>query len=321
MSKKSLKWFVVCSVAVVFVFSMVVMAQAEPRYQQFGKLPTPKMTPYLLSLMKTGNVYDLGVVRSHDMPLWPGHPPFRVLNYKYHGDDMVLTPATYVNDLIMTCMHAGTHIDALNHLGELQPDGTIKVATAIPGITTTAKKAREWWGLNVGDGGKFPPIILRGVMLDMLKYKGGEDTGGEYTMKRGYGITAADIKGCMKAQGVAVKSNVPTAFLIRTGMMKYFLKKDGAKYGGDVAGPNLEAEKYMVSIGGVVTASDTVSYEQMLVLDHPVHRWMMFNGIFMNEVLNLEGLAKDRIYEGVYIALPTKIKGSTGSLIDPVFIN
>jgi kynurenine formamidase len=88
-----------------------------------------------------------------------------------------------------------------------------------------------------------------------------------------------------------------------------------------VAGPNLEAEKYMVSIGGRVTASDTVSYEQMLVLDHPVHRWMMWNGIFMNEVLNLEGLAKDRIYEGVYIALPTKIKGSTGSLIDPVFIN
>jgi kynurenine formamidase len=77
----------------------------------------------------------------------------------------------------------------------------------------------------------------------------------------------------------------------------------------------------MVSIGGVVTATDTVSYEQMIVLDHPVHRWMMFNGIFMNEVLNLEGLAEDGIHEGVYIALPTKIKGSSGSLIDPIFIH
>ncbi|MBW1765459.1 MAG: cyclase family protein [Deltaproteobacteria bacterium] len=321
MTRKSLKWFVACSVAVVFTLTLVAMVQAAPCTRTFGKLPAPKMTPYLLSLMKTGNVYDLGVVRSHDMPLWPGHPPFRVLNYKYHGEDMVLAPATYVNDLIMTCMHAGTHIDALNHLGEVQADGTIKVATGVVGVTTTAKKAKEWWGLNVGDGGKFPPIILRGVLLDMLKYKGGEDTGGEYTMKRGYGITAADIKGCMKAQGVAVKRDVPTAFLIRTGQIKYFLKKDGDKYGGDVAGPNLEAEKYMVSIGGVVTASDTASYEQMLVLEHTVHRWMMFNGIFMNEVLHLEDLAKDKVYEGVYIALPTKMKGTTGSLIDPIFIH
>ena len=101
----------------------------------------------------------------------------------------------------------------------------------------------------------------------------------------------------------------------------YFLKKDGAKYGGDVAGPNLEAEKYMVSIGGRVTGSDTVSYEQMIVAPHPVHRWMMFNGIFHNEVLSLEQLAKDGAYEGVYIALPLTIVGTTGSLINPIFVN
>jgi|GEM_PF-384610 len=321
MSKKFLKSLVVCSVAVVFVLSVAAVVQAAPQYQPYGKLPTPKMTPYLLSLMKTGNVYDMGVVRSHDMPLWGGHPPFRVLTYKYHGEDMALKPATFTNDLVITCMHAGTHMDALNHLGELNPDGSIKIATEIPGKFTTAAKAKEWWGMNTADGSKFPPVILRGVMLDMLKYKGGEDTGGEYTVKRGYGITPEDIKGCMKAQGVEIKPDVPTAFLIRTGMINYFLKKDGAKYGGDVAGPTLDAEKYMVSIGGIVTASDTVSYEQMLVLDHPVHRWMMYNGIFMNEILNLEGLAKDKVYEGVYIALPTKMKGTTGTLIDPVFIN
>ncbi len=320
MSRGSTKWVVAC-VAVLFTLTVVGMAQAEPCTKTFGKLPAPQFSPYLVSLIKTGAVYDLGVVRSYDMPLWPGHPPFRVLNYKYHGEDMVLAPATYANDQITTCMHAGTHIDALNHIGEVQADGSIKLATGVPGVTTTAAKAKEWWGMNVGDGSEFPPIILRGVLLDMLNYKGGVDTGGEITVKRGYGITAADIKGCMKAQGVDVRPDVPTAFLIRTGQIKYFLKKDGANYGGEVAGPNLEAEKYMASIGGVVTGSDTVSYEQMLVLPHPVHRWMMFHGIFMNEVLNLEELAKDKVYEGIYIALPTKIKGSTGSLIDPIFIH
>ena len=321
MTRKSLRWFVACSVAVVFTLTMVAMVQAAPSSKTFGNLPAAKMTPYLISLMKTGNVYDMGVVRSHDMPLWPGHPPFRVINYKWHGDDKILYPATYTNELLMCCMHSGTHIDAMNHIGEVQPDGSIKLATETPGVFTTAAKAREWSGASRGGGGHFHPIILRAVMLDMLKYKGGEDTGGEITMKRGYGINAADIKGCMAAQGIEVKPDVPTAFLIRTGQIKYFLKKDGDAYGGDVAGPNLDGEKYMASIGGVVTGSDTVSYEQMIVLPHPVHRWMMFNGIFHNEVLNLEELAKDKVYEGVYIALPLTIQGTTGSLINPIFIH
>ncbi len=320
MSRKSMKWFVAC-VAVLFTLTVVGMAQAEPCNKTFGKLPPPKFTPYLRSLIKTGNVYDLGVLRSHDMPLWPGHPPFRVLSYKWHGEDMILYPATYTNEILMCCMHSGTHIDALDHIGEVQPDGSIKLATETPGVFTTAKEVKQWWGASKGDGSNFHPIVLRAVFLDMLKYKGGEDTGGEITMKRGYGITAADIRGCMSAQGVAVRPEIPTAFLIRTGQIKYFLKKDGAGYGGDVAGPNVEAEEYMASIGGVVTGSDTVSYEQMIVLPHPVHRWMMFHGIFHNEVLNLEELAKDGVYEGVYIALPLTIAGTTGSMINPIFVN
>ncbi len=320
MSKTSIKWFVAC-VVILFTLTMVGMAQAEPCNKTFGKLPSPKFTPYLLSLIRTGNVYDLGVVRSSDMPLWPGHPPFRVLKYKWHGEDQLLYPATYTNELLMCCMHSGTHMDALDHIGEVQPNGTIKLATETPGEFTTAAKANEWYGANRGDGRHFHPVILRGVFLDMLKYKGGEDTGGEITLKRGYGITEADIRGCMVAQGVAVRPEIPTAFLIRTGQIKYFLKNDAAGYGGDVAGPNVEAEKYMASIGGVVTGSDTVSYEQMIVLPHPVHRWMMFHGIFHNEVLNLEDLAKDRVYEGVYIACPLTIVGTTGSMINPIFVH
>ena len=321
MSRRTMIGITALSIVLFFSLSFTCISFAEPEAKTFGKLPPAKMTPYLLSLIKTGDVYDLGVVRSHDMPMWPGHPAFRVLNYKWHGEDMILKPATYTNELLMCTMHSGTHIDALNHIGEVQEDGSIKLATETPGEFTTAKDAKEWWGSNRGDGGNFHPIILRAVFLDMLKFKGGEDTGGEITMKRGYGITAEDIKGCMEAQGIEVKPDIPTAFLIRTGQIKYFLKKDSDNYGGDVAGPNVEAEEYMVSIGGVVTGSDTVSYEQMLVAPHPVHRWMMFNGVFMNEVLNLEKLAEDEIYEGVYIALPLSIKGTTGSMINPIFIN
>ncbi len=282
--------------------------------ERYGQLPLPKMTPYLLSLIKTGDVYDLGTVRCNDMPLWSGHPAFRVLPYKWHGDtDDVAPPGTLLNDIVITTMHAGTHVDALNHIGEIRGDKIIL------GKDVDASTTREWWGCNWMDGSKFHPIILRAVILDMLEYLGGEDTGGEITLPRKYAITADDIKGCMEASNIELKPDEPTAFLIRTGMIKYFNKKMD-NYGGDAAGPNVDTEKYLVSIGGVLTGSDTVSYEQMLVGDHPVHRWMMQNGILMNEVLDLEEVCEAKVTEGVYVALPLKMKGTSGSLIDPIVI-
>lgn len=282
--------------------------------EPYGQLPLPKMSPYLISLIKTGEVYDLGTVRSHDMPLWSGHPPFRVLPYKWHGEtDDVTPPGTLLNEMVITCMHAGTHIDCLNHIGEIQGDKIIL------GKDVDAATTREWWGCNWMDGSKFHPIILRAVILDMLKFKGGEDTGGAVTLPRKYAISAQDIEECMKANHIEVRPSEPTAFLIRTGMIQYFNKKMD-NFGGDAPGPGLDAEKYLVSIGGVLTGSDTVSYEQMLVGEHPVHRWMMQNGILMNEVLDLEEVCAAGITEGIYIALPTKMKGTSASLIDPIVI-
>jgi kynurenine formamidase len=62
-----------------------------------------------------------------DMPLWPGHPKFIVLNYKFHGETKELEPATYENDMVVMCSHAGTHMDALNHIGERRADGKIAI--------------------------------------------------------------------------------------------------------------------------------------------------------------------------------------------------
>jgi kynurenine formamidase len=276
--------------------------------KSYGHIPPPNFTPYLKSLIMSGNVYDLGVVRSADMPLWPGHPKFIVLNYKFHGETKDLDPATYENDMVIMCSHSGTHMDALNHIGERRPDGKIAIYGG-----KTADQIKEWWGMNWMSGMDMVPVILRGVVLDFCKY-----FGEEMVMRE---ITPEDIKGCMEKQGLAVKPDVPTAFLLRTGYMKYWLKgpEEVGKLEG-AGGPNVAAEKYMNSIGGVVTGSDTVSYEYMPNITHPVHRYMCLNGWLMNELLNLEGPAADNVYEGVYIALPLKIRGTSGSNIDPILI-
>ncbi len=297
-----------CISVVIFLFASVSWA-GNWVTKSYGKIPAPKFTPYLKSLIKTGNVYDLGVVRSADMPLWPGHPKFIVLNYKFHGEDMILKPATYQNDFVIMCNHSGTHMDALNHIGEVRADGKIAIYGG-----KTADQIKEYWGMNWMSSGDMVPAVLRGVVLDFCKY-----FGEEMVMRE---ITPKDIKGCMKAQGVEIKPDVPTAFLMRTGYIKYWLKgpEEVAKLKGH-GGPNLEAQKYMNSIGGVITGSDSVSYEYMPNITHPVHRWMCLNGYLMNELLDLEGVCADGVYEGVYIALPLKIRGTSGSNIDPILIN
>jgi kynurenine formamidase len=51
----------------------------------------------------------------------------------------------------------------------------------------------------------------------------------------------------------------------------------------------------------------------------PVHVHLLVeSGIHIIEALNLEELARDRVYEFVFVAAPLKIRGATGSPIRPL---
>jgi kynurenine formamidase len=51
----------------------------------------------------------------------------------------------------------------------------------------------------------------------------------------------------------------------------------------------------------------------------PVHLHLLVeSGIHIIEVLNLEELARDRIYEFVLVAAPMKIRGATGAPVRPL---
>jgi kynurenine formamidase len=53
----------------------------------------------------------------------------------------------------------------------------------------------------------------------------------------------------------------------------------------------------------------------------PVHQIMLVaNGIHLVEKLKLDELARERVYEFVFVVLPLKIRGGTGPTIAPVAI-
>jgi len=53
----------------------------------------------------------------------------------------------------------------------------------------------------------------------------------------------------------------------------------------------------------------------------PVHVHLLVeHGIHIIECLNLEQLARDRVYEFIFAAAPLKIRGGTGSPIRPIAV-
>ena len=44
------------------------------------------------------------------------------------------------------------------------------------------------------------------------------------------------------------------------------------------------------------------------------------NGIYLLESIYLEEIAREKVYEFAFIMLPLKIKGATGSMVDPLAV-
>jgi kynurenine formamidase len=91
-------------------------------------------------------------------------------------------------------------------------------------------------------------------------------------------------------------------------------------------GPDLSAAAWLAERGVVATGSDTETFEVQPAPDlghpanpQPVHTHLLIErGIYLMESLDLEQLAANRVYEFCFVALPLKIRGATGSMIDPL---
>jgi kynurenine formamidase len=71
--------------------------------------------------------------------------------------------------------------------------------------------------------------------------------------------------------------------------------------------------------GVFAAGSDTVAFERVPTATMPVHVHLLVeSGIHIIEALNLEELAREKVYEFVFVAAPMKIRGATGSPIRPL---
>jgi len=80
--------------------------------------------------------------------------------------------------------------------------------------------------------------------------------------------------------------------------------------------------------GVVATGTDTETYEVQPAPERgvpanpqPVHTKLLIeNGIYLLESIYLEDIARDKVYEFLFVMLPLKIRGATGSMVDPLAV-
>jgi len=256
-------------------------------------------------LIVKGKVYDLGQPYFPGMPHHPNHPPFAFSLTKKHGDVMYPNQVSSANDLFATGGHTGTHLDSLGHISRKGKLFGNVDASRVQSYTSGLKRV----GIDVT-----PPVIRRGILLDVARALG------KNVLPPAFPIGPKEFEKTVAIEGVTFKAG--DVVLIRTGWAKYW--KDPKRFVANekgAPGVNLEGAKWLARYKMAFTGSDTTAYEKTPAHDLPVHVFLLNQrGIQLMEMLNLEEVARDRVYEFLFIALPLRIIGGTASPIRPVAI-
>jgi kynurenine formamidase len=270
---------------------------------------TPQVLAHAATLVKTGRVYDLGAELSDDMPATSKDVfmPYRLLTYRSYGDferQFGAHGVSFYTEVLMATPHVSTHIDALSHVSK---DGHVF------GGHRTDEIGRDF-GLAAVGIETVPPIVTRGVLLDVAAYKGVE------RIEDHYEITVDDIKETMSRQGTQLATG--DAVLVHTGKMRQYAVDNDAFLAGQ-PGVGLQASLWLYDQGMAVLGTDTTGTEPQPVTDweHTVHvAMLMERGVHLIEWMDLESLAADRAYEFMFTCLPLKLRGASGSWVRPAAI-
>ena len=258
----------------------------------------------LRAIARGGRVFDLGVELFPGMPHVPLHGPFGYSMIREHGDFMYADGACAAVDAIFCTGHTGTHIDALGHVSR---------EMKLHGGADAAASQSKTEGLRVHGIESVAPVVRRGVILDEAAHLKKD------VLEAGRPITKAELEATARAQGARVEEG--DVVLIRTGHMRHWPGRDYYFQKGGVPGIDLDAARWLSDAGVFMAGSDNFAVEVLPAPSLPVHCHLLVErGVHLLEVAMLEELSRARAREFLFVCLPLKIRGGTGSPVRPVAI-
>ena len=268
---------------------------------------TPELVVKAASLVKTGKTYALGIPVDSKTPAYPPRSSKITIVQPGQAGSPGLGPnkATYNDDIIDTWVGIGSQLDGLGHLGveHVYYNGNKLADFADP---TGLKKL----GIE-----KVPPMVTRGVLLDMAAYYNTD------IVKEGTAFNVKEIDEVAKKQGVEIRQGDVVIF--HTGWLS-LIGKDDKRYGAGEPGLGVEGAKYLTGKGVIAVGADTwavevLPFESKNVFE--VHQILLaMNGTYILENMDTAGLAADKAYEFLFVLGQPRWRGGVQSMINPIAI-
>lgn len=272
----------------------------------------------IMEAIDPSKCYDLSVDYFVGMPSWKGagDPPYQIwMTHTPQGNcnDHLMKGVTaeskqlcsYSGDAFSMYTHTGTHLDALNHFGYRG-----EIWNGFNEKENLGSRVWEKCGIE-----QFPKLIVaRAVMLDIAALKGVD------CLPDSYIISVDELKEAMEKQNVEIRKG--DIIMIRTGRMAVW--PDCDKYEWNTPGIEIKGAEFLAGLGGMILASDNIALEVAPSSEpdnyFPVHSYLFSEvGASIMELMWLEELSKDKIYEGGLIMTVMPLIGATGAPVQPMF--
>ena len=271
---------------------------------------TPQSVLAATKLVKMGHTNPLGIVVEPGMPAFPPRSvSLQIVSPGQHnGRDLTKAfgwPAVYNDDLAQLWFGVGPQLDGLGHLGEKNLYYNCNHAFDFVTLTGLTKLGTD----------KVPPMVARGVLIDMAKHFKVE------SMAPGQAITPADIDAAMKAQGVQIRQG--DVVLFHTGYTDAKLKSDPKTWVSTQPGLTNAAAVHLAKMNPMAVGADTWGLEAVPPApgDRVFYGHVTFlkeHGIYILETMNTGRLAKESVKEFMFVLGQARVKGAVQMMINPV---
>jgi kynurenine formamidase len=251
-------------------------------------------------------IVDLEFPRTAGMPEFPTHKPAFAFTLYHRHEDKLGTGGIRSSAFgqLHGTEHAGTHIDALSHQAECM---------ALHGGVPVDKDTQTPTGFTAHGAEDLPPIFADGVLLDVAGLKGVE------SLEEKYPVTAEDLKACCERQNVTIGKK--SVVLVNLGNGHFW--GDEARY-LDAPGMDRSATEWLMEKDVHAVGADNICWDLVESWNedlgcNPGHLLLLVrSGIYIMENLNLIELAASGHSTFLFVTIPLKLVGATGSPIRPL---
>jgi kynurenine formamidase len=273
-------------------------------------------------LIKTGKRYALGQVTGRNTPAF-GARTFELFAVSHGGvidgtgDPWGDAGFTTNDDWVLTFMGVGSQIDGLGHVG-------------VDHVYYNGNHVRDFFspgGLKKLSTADIPPIVARGIVLDIVGYMKTKapdrvmTVGGFEMLKEGTPINRPEIDGALARQSLSLQDG--DVVLLHTGYLE-MSEIDQARFMKSIPGLSVGGAKYLASHNPVAIGADTYGTEVVPSesgLPFPVHQELLpKRGIYILENMVTRELVADEAWEFMFVLGQARLEGAVQMIINPVAI-